>query len=173
MIDFVALTVLWPGSRRMDWISELGNYLQRSCGWSHRIMGFLQGEGKDKEMKTPSRILWKEYYSKDLEPRGLGRTLALPFIKCVTFDKQHNLFVPLFSHLYNGDNNSICFMGLLRGLNGLIRCRVSVQKYWLFLITALVQEKEKGWGRKNSKRGKEWVRAVLDQRSCQEGEDIN
>lgn len=138
-------------------------------------MEFLQGEGIDKEMKTPSRILWKEYYSKDLEPGGLGRTLALPFIKCVTFDKQHNLFVPLISHLYDGDNNSICLMGLLRGLNGLIhiRCRVSVQKYWLLLITVLVQEKEKGWGRKNSKRGKERVRAVLGQRSCQEGEDIN
>lgn len=67
-------------------------------------MGFLQGEGIDKEMKTASRIPWKDYYSKDLEPGGLGRILALTFIKCVTFDKATQ---PLFTHFL------ICMMEII------------------------------------------------------------
>lgn len=54
---------------------------------------------------------------------------------CVTLGKLHNLPMPQFFHVYNGDDNSAYFTGLLGRLNEIMHMKpLVITKQWQVLV---------------------------------------
>lgn len=79
------------------------------CKTANTVRCTIQTQSFVRESKSPGAVLL--------------RLLELLFTICVTLSNLFHISLTQLKRLHNGDNNSIYILGLLRGLNKIIRMK--------------------------------------------------